>query len=1043
MKRCVNPKKQAPAAEAAPTADTHRFDLAFEEVGKLVRAFAENESHYRSGKYSEAEARKDFIDKFWIALGWDVNHDTQTNPYEQEVKVERNVHTSGSQRRADYAFYLAPNFHDVRFFVEAKKPSADIETAQNYFQVIRYGWNSQTPLAVLTDFEQFHVLDCRYRPDNDTALLSSVWKFHYTEYADHEKFRRIYWLFSREAVADASIEKRAAELPRPPGRAARRGLARGGYQSIDESFLAQLDEFREALARSLKLRNPDLSGDALTEISQRTLDRLVFLRFLEDKGIEPERLVEHFGKRRSAWEDFTAAGRRLDSIYNGIVYKRHDIIDGGGLAVDDEVFARICRDLAHANSPYDFNAIPIHILGSIYERFLGKVITATPRRAKVEEKPEVRKAGGVYYTPEYIVRYIVDNTVGKLIEGKTPEQIAKMRFADISCGSGSFLLGVFDCLLNYHGQYYNQNPDKARKGDCAPINGRLHLTLKKKREILLNNIYGVDIDAQAVEVCQLSLYLKLLQEETEASTRQYALDFLHQSKMKKLLPDLSKNIVCGNSLIGRDINGDLFEEVEKKLNPMDFEDAFPHVMKAGGFDAVVGNPPYVRIQTIRESVPVVLEYLPHHYRAATRGNYDIYVVFVEKGLRILNTSGQLGFILPHKFFNAKYGQPLRAMLADGRHLTQVVHFGDTQVFAGATTYTSLLFLSKSASESFIFTSVEDLGVWLRSESHEPLQMNANQVTAAPWSFVADQAATLLNRISEVSPKLGEISHTFVGTQTSCDSVFVLENCSRAGGFIEGDSRALSRRVRVERQCVVPFLHGKDIRRFMPLASDSYLICPYEIAEDSSALFTEKTFRNRFPLAYEYLLANKSTLAAREKGRIHVDKWFAFGYPKSMSLFQNTKIVVPDYNDQASFTIDSEGHFFKTGYGVILRDQRTSLYFVLGLLNSKLLFWFLKSTGTALRGGYVRFWSQYIERLPIYVPESSQHVERKLHDSVVAKVQTILEAKKLLARAKTEKDKTYYEKKCASLDRQIDKLVYELYGLTDEEIAIVECATTAE
>ncbi len=212
------------------------MDFAFERVIALVKDFQRNESRYKSADYSEAQARKDFIDKFWIALGWDVNHDVQTNPYEQEVKVERSVVTGGGPRRADYAFYLAPNFHDVRFFVEAKKPAIDIGTKENYFQLIRYGWNSETPLAVLTDFEQFHVLDCRYKPDIETALSRVVARFHYSDYVQIEKCAEIYWLFSREAVAAGSIEKRAADLPKPRGKAVQRGLFPGGYQSIDEIF---------------------------------------------------------------------------------------------------------------------------------------------------------------------------------------------------------------------------------------------------------------------------------------------------------------------------------------------------------------------------------------------------------------------------------------------------------------------------------------------------------------------------------------------------------------------------------------------------------------------------------------------------------------------------------------------------------------------------------------------------------------------------------------------------------------------------------------
>ena len=600
------------------------FDDAFSRVKQLAADFKASENFYLSPAYQEAEARRDFIDKFLLALGWDVNHDTQKNPYEQEVKVERKEH-GVSQRRADYAFYLAPNFRDVKFYIEAKKPFGDIATPDNYFQTIRYGWNSQTPIAALFDFEQFEIVDCRFKPDLETALQRNLKKFHFSQYADQEKFAEIYWLFSREAVAGGSLEKYAETLPKKRG-AVPRGLFKGGYQSIDEAFLEELDAHRETLARIFKNTNSKLDGEALTEATQRTLDRLVFIRFLEDKLIEPQYLVSKFGERGSAWGDFIAASRRLDGIYNGIVFKKNDILDSPDFKVDDDQFGDICEALCHINSAYDFNAIPIHILGSIYERFLGKVIVATAKRATVEEKPEVRKAGGVYYTPEYIVRYIVENTVGKLIEDKTPAQIAEMRFADIACGSGSFLLGVYDLLLRYHTKFYNENPGKAKKGDVMPREDGLHLSLQKKRDILVNNLYGVDIDNQAVEVAQLSLYLKLLQDETPGSTRQYFLDFEQQA----LLPTLNKNIVCGNSLIGTDVlSGELFEPVEeRKLNPMDYEQRFPEILNRGGFDAIVGNPPYVRQETLSN----IKGYLESHYQSFD-GVADLYAYFMEKSLQ--------------------------------------------------------------------------------------------------------------------------------------------------------------------------------------------------------------------------------------------------------------------------------------------------------------------------------------------------------------------------------------------------------------------------
>lgn len=445
------------------------FETAFKIVKELSGSFKENERKYLSSAYQEAEVRKDFIDKFFIALGWDVNHDMQKNPYEQEVKVEKGMNIGKAQKRADYAFYLKPNYNDVKFFVEAKKPARSLSNPDDYFQAIRYGWNANTPLVILTDFEELHILDSRFKPDIKNSLDRKIERFHYSEYENEEKFRRIYHLFSRESVNENFIQKKADDLPKPKGKGYQKGLFKGGYQSIDESFLIELDEIRLALAKSFKKKNPGLESEELTEAAQRTIDRLVFIRFLEDKLIEPEHYVSEFGNNNSPWKDFINVSRRMDAKYNGVVFKKHSLIDSDSFpGADDIEFANICNDLSHINSPYDFNYIPIHILGSIYERFLGKVIHATAKQVKIEEKPEVRKAGGVYYTPQYIVKYIVDNTVGKLIEGKTPNEISKLKFADISCGSGSFLITVYDTILQYAGKWYNEHPENAKKdGDCT------------------------------------------------------------------------------------------------------------------------------------------------------------------------------------------------------------------------------------------------------------------------------------------------------------------------------------------------------------------------------------------------------------------------------------------------------------------------------------------------------------------------------------------------------------------------------------------------
>ena len=1018
------------------------FDKAFSEVVNLVDSFKANERHYLAAEYQEAEVRKDYIDKFFKTLGWDVDHDEQKNPYEQEVKVERGQLQGAAHKRADYAFSMAPNFRDVRFFVEAKKPHGDIEIADNYFQTIRYGWNSQNLVAVLTDFQCFHILDCRYKPSIDTALQRGWRKFHYSQYKDAEIFAQIYWLFSHEAVLAGSLdpEKLVPLLPKARGKAIQRGLFKGGYQSIDEEFLTELDEHRDTLARGFKNRNPELDSETLTEITQRTIDRLVFLRFLEDRLIEDRYHVANYGAKGSAWGDFIADCRRLDKIYNGVVFKQHNILDAPEFKVDDNAFSGICEQLAHINSPYDFNVIPIHILGSIYERFLGKVIVATDKRARVEEKPEVRKAGGVYYTPEYIVRYIVANTVGKLIEGKSPAQVAKMHFADISCGSGSFLLGVYDLLLRWHTTYYNTHPTTAKKGDLVQKDDGLHLSLRKRRELLLNNVYGVDIDAQAVEVAQLSLYLKLLQEESAGTRQDYQIEF-HET----LLPPLNKNIVCGNSLIGTDVSdGQLFStEEERKINPMDFEQRFPEIMKGGGFDAILGNPPYIRIQTLQETDPKSAEYLSNHYVTAAKGNYDIYVVFVERAVTLLNQKGRHGFIIPHKFFNAHYGEALRTYLTKNKYVCGITHFGHQQVFDGATTYTCLLFTQKAPARRLQIAKVDNLKEWESAKVESINIIPGETLSAGEWVFVTGEASALLDKLRQQPVTLQMVTHRiFQGLKTSADKIYIVEERQRKGNDVLVWSPEKEAEYWLEADLLHPLIKGGDSKRYRMAKTDRLIIFPYEKHEDNSVrLISQTAMKAQYPKIWDYLLANKTYLDNRESGRFSGPNWYQFGRSQALDVMPLPKLFTPDLAACASFSIDETGECFFTGgvaggYG-LLPKPGISFEFLLGLLNSRLLNWVVAQTGTVMRGGYFSFEARFIRSLPIWQPITQTPSHLGKYDKMVALVGQMMSAKKQLSVAQNDKDKDFYENKCAALDRQIDTLVYELYGLTENEINIVE------
>ena len=960
---------------------------AFSSIGTLVSTFKSNEAKYLSSTYQEAEVRKDFIDKFFIALGWDVNHDHQTNPYEQEVKVEPAV-TAAGQRRADYAFRLAPNYRDVRFFVEAKKPYGELATEDNYFQTIRYAWNTETPLAVLTDFDELHILDCRYRPDIQTALSRRIARYHYSDYARQDLFAEIYWLFSREAVADGSLEKRSKELPKPKGKSVQKGLFPGGYQSIDESFLSELDTFRNALARAFKRRNPVLDSEVLTEIVQRTLDRLVFLRFLEDKGIEPQHIVDKFGENGTAWADFISACKRLNGIYNGVVFRHHTVLDDPAFDVDDKVFADVCESLAHINSPYDFDAIPIHILGSIYERFLGNVIVATAKRVKIEPKPEVRKAGGVYYTPEYVVRYLTENSIGKVIAGKTPEQVAKLRFADIACGSGSFLLGVFEILLTHYGQYYNENPKRARTGDCIKIDDKLYLTLRKKREILTNNIFGVDVDAQAVEVCQLSLYLRLLKDETPGSTHQYQLEFAHTAKLKRLLPDLSKNIICGNSLIGRDVSdGQLFPQEEHQINPMDFRDAFPEVMTAGGFDAIVGNPPYIFARdegfSATEQQYYEGKYQHQDYQLNTA------TLFTERGYTLLSKGGALGYIIPNNWLSISTMKVFRDFVVSSTGNLAIIN-NRYKVFKGANVDTSLLLFNKAAPNTVELYESTAPGVLTHMDTADPKTLLGEPIIRVRKTKSL-AVKSLLAKMQISTHPLSDVALVKVGLKA-----YQIGKGKPAQTASIKDGRVFhSRSATTDKH--FKYLDGKDVGRYNIAWSGAYLQYGSHLAE-----------------------------------------------PRNKGLFEGERILVRQIPSKLPYAINAaivSGEELNDLNSMIVRStsQYSHLY-LLALLNSRLLsFWFDVVYDKFQRGIFPQFKINELSQFPILALDLKRPVEAKKYETLVGKVKDLLAAKDMLAAASSDKLKNFYGSKVAAVDTQIDHLVYALYQLSPEEIDAVEHA----
>lgn len=1023
-------------------------------VGDLVARFEQDVEAYHAGRLNETELRRFYLDPLFTALGWDVDNSLRGR---HEVRHEDRVRVGGRVKAPDYGFYLG---HHRKFLVEAKKPAVDIHgDASPAYQLRRYGWNAKVPLAILTDFEELAVYDCRVKPaPGDPPALARILYFRFGELP--ARWGDLAALFGREAVAGGSIERFAGERRRQTG-----------ILEVDVAFLLDLERWRDALARNIALRNADLSIRELNEAVQKTLDRVIFLRICEDRGIEAFGRLEALQNGANVYERMTVLFGQADARYNSGLFHfrdekgRAEAADGWmlGLAIDDRVLKEILRDLYPPASPYDFAVMPADILGSVYERFLGKTIRLTPaHRAVVEEKPEVRKAGGVYYTPTTEVEAIVLRTVGRALAGRKPADIdgslgtAPLRIADPACGSGSFLIGAYQHLLDWYlDAYVAEGPEKRKRQVYAAPEWRL--TTAEKKRILLTHIFGVDIDRQAVEVTKLSLMLKVLEGETEASLMDKQLQLIQE----RVLPDLGANIQCGNSLIGPAFYQSpdaqlsfLDAATEDRINLFDWRAGFPDAMRDGGFDMVIGNPPYVRIQTLKEWAPVEVEYYKRRYRAAGKGNYDIYVVFVERGLDLLNARGRLGYILPHKFFNAKYGEPLRDLLATGHHLAEVIHFGDQQVFTGATTYTCLMFLDKAGADALQFTKVDDLPAWRASQQATATgAIPAAKVTAAEWNFVVSKGAGLFERLGEMPVKLGDVAERiFQGLVTSCDPVYVLDTvvAETPADIVRVRSKASGEEYELERAVVHPLCKGSlDIRRFHAQAS-KYIVFPYrptaDVSTSRSALISPGDFAHDYPRTWEYLLEHERTLRHREKGKMNHAAWYGYVYPKSITLFAQAKILTPSIAIRPSFTFDAIGQYYFIGsgggggggYGILLTNGSVNYYhYILGLLNSKLIEYLMCQISTTFRGGYLAYNRQYITQLPIRPIDFTSPTDVARHDQMVALVQRMLGLHRELAAARSAYDKAAIGRRIAATDGLIDGLVYELYALTDAERRIVE------
>ncbi len=706
-------------------------------IKQLIKKYQSDRDYYLTNKYNETLLRSDFLDPFFELLGWDIKNNAGKPTNEREVILEEALKANASEhsKKPDYTFRL---FSERKYFLEAKKPCVSIEVNNDTAkQIRRYGFTAKLKISVLSNFEYLIIYDTSVKVEKeDTFQKALIKKYHYTEY--ESKFEELKQLLGKESVYSGTFETEWKEIEN-----------KINQYSIDNLFLKQINEWRKALGAEINKYEPKMNEQQLNDVVQSYLNRILFLRVCEDRNLEDYQTLLKFANAN----DFKALikkFREADKRYNSGLFDQ--LLKDKIIENVSSVFWTIIQHLYYPESPYSFSVFSSDIIGHIYEIFLSEKLTIQNGTVELVKKPE-NIDRDIVTTPTFIINDILRNTVIPKCEGKTDEETLQLRFADIACGSGAFLLELFQLLNDILIDYYLKN-DKSK---LIQTNIKTYkLPFEIKRSALLNCVYGVDKDYNAVEATKFGLLLKLLEDEDTNST----------NKVKPILPNLSENIFFGNSLLNPN------QVTDKKgqiiINPFDFSKL--------RFDVIVGNPPYMKSEDMKNITPLELPLYKTYYDSAYK-QFDKYFLFIEKGLILLINDGILGYIVPSKFTKVGAGKKLRELLVEKEHLHSIISFGANQVFSDKTTYTCLLILHKKSQNTFQYTEVKNLSSWKVREPNalKYASKKTKELDEGVWVLVPPELTNVYHKILSQSVKLVDLigdENIFNGIQTSANDIYI-------------------------------------------------------------------------------------------------------------------------------------------------------------------------------------------------------------------------------------------------------------------------------
>ena len=990
---------------------------------ELIIKYRENREFYCDSKnaYNETECRDEYISPLLQCFGWDVQNEKGKLPQYKEVVVER---FSNSSERPDYTLTL----NGVsKFFVEAKKPSVDITIdIEPSFQARKYGWNAKHAISLLTNFENLMIYDTTSQPkDGDEVRTSLYRKYYFEEYA--EKFDEISELISRESVYSGKYDS-YVENNFNNGRTFK--------AEIDEIFLKQMNVWRLKFGEYLyskdeKYHNVKLLNDTVQDF----INQIIFLRICEDRKLPLyKKLYEMTSDRKELQRLLTESFKEADKRYNsGLFRGENPIFD-----LSSDLIFEMIESLYYPKNPYLFTVIEPSILGKIYESFLTESIVVSEDGISLSEKKEY-KYKSVVSTPIEIVKYMVKNTLDPLCEGKTPEQISKLKIIDIACGSGIFLEEVYQYLVDACVSWYLEN-DESYLLELS--GGKKKLPIEDKKKILTNCIYGVDIDIYAVEVSKFSLLLKLLEDETEPSVKEST----------PILPELSMNIMAGNSLVTSDDISKLDLSVDELLSMIPFD--WSSINDGNKFDVVLGNPPYVKTEDIHLlSGEKEFNIYKSKYKSAYK-QFDKYFLFVEKALSLLNDNGVLCYIIPNKFFKIAAGQELRKLIC--KNVIAIDDFGDAQLFPDKTIYSSIVSISEKKKEKMKYSYISNVvDLWLGNNINS-IDISTDELTGNPWSLSSDiDFMKMIQNMQSRSISLSEVADIFNGIQTSAERAEKFSDKKEVYWF---DSNCITsedekyiyvhrfeKDYKIEKNILKPYFKPtkvaqKGMGTYSVLSTDKKIIFPYD---KNGKLYSIETMTDQFKCTFEYLKDCYDRLVprclnngvGRDVPDATKDTWYKYGRTQALTAFVNTpKLIVRVLSKEPMYAYDDKDMLIASGgtagYCAISKkiDSKYDLEYIQAWLNHPFTEKVFQIQGSDFENGFTARGTYLLNKVHFVDLDFEDERQKELYDQVVNLTHKVYGLNKQMEVHNDKASKNVLVKEKNKAIDEIEDLISKVYRL---------------